>query len=711
MRSGRIWIWILGLLIAAGPAAAGQAAEWPTERPPAPLPAPPVAFPPYDIRTLPNGLQVIAVLQHEQPVVTMRLLVRAGAAQDPDGKSGVAYLTAQLLDEGTGSRSAHDVARLIDDVGGAIGTGSGADLSFANVTVMTDSFAAGMDLLADVARHPSFAPDEIARQRQQATASLRVRADDPDALASDVFDRLVYGSHPYGLPGTGTPETLARITQADLQSFHRRYYVPNNMILAVVGDVSREAAFAAAERAFGAWPRAPLAERTRAALPAPAPRIVVVDKPDAVQTEIRAGMLAMARTDPDWLAWDLAVRILGGEGVNRLHQVLRTARGLTYSASAAAEGMRQAGDLMAQTDTRTAATGETVRLMVDEFARLRRDRVGPEELGEAEEYLAGSFPLTIETPNDIATQVLNVVFYQLPVSELATFRKRVIAVTPDDIQRVAQNYIRPDQLSIVLVGDARAIVPQLQSVGFTDVDVVPIDQVDVTSPTLGRAPADEAHALLARVIAAKGGLEALQRVRTVEADADTALQMPQGSVPSTTRTYIAYPDRYRVDASVAGANIVQVYNAGTAWVKDPSGVHAAPPAMRDDFAASVRRDTFPLLIGAAAGRLSVRLGDDLRTPGGQSLRALEISGSDLAPVTLYIDDHDLIARQAYTSPGPTGAPVHTEEVFSDYRTVDGVLVPFRAQLLRDGVPILDRRLTSVTLNTPIAEALFAQPAP
>lgn len=210
-----------------------------------------------------------------------------------------------------------------------------------------------------------------------------------------------------------------------------------------------------------------------------------------------------------------------------------------------------------------------------------------------------------------------------------------------------------------------------------------------------------------RVIDAKGGLTALKNVRTVIADADTMLQMPQGSVTSTTKTYIVYPDRYRVDANVAGAEIVQIYNAGRAWVKDPSGIHDAPPAMRDDFAASVRRDTFPLLIGAADGRLSVRLLPDTRTTGASAV--LEISGPDVDPVSLYIDDQNLIARQAFSSPGPTGAPVRNEEVFSDYRVVDGVRIPFAAQLLRDGTPVLNRKLTRVQLNTQIPESLFARP--
>src|SRR4030095_3603491 len=157
---------------------------------------------------------------------------------------------------------------------------------------------------------------------------------------------------------------------------------------------------------------------------------------------------AIPRKHPDFLAWDLAVKILGGEGANRLHRVLRSERGLTYGASAETEAMKQAGDSGAETDTRTETTGEALRLMVEEFSRLQRQRVFERELADAQAYLSGSFPLTIETPHDIATQSLNTVFYELPVQDLATYRERVQAVTPDDIQRVARQYILPERLSI-----------------------------------------------------------------------------------------------------------------------------------------------------------------------------------------------------------------------------------------------------------------------
>jgi zinc protease len=727
----------------------GRFVMWPTERPPRPLAGREVKFPPYEVRTLPNGMQVIAVLHHEQPAVSMRLLVRTGSVQDPPGKVGVASLAASLLDQGTTTKTAEQIADEIDFIGGALGAGSGSDLTFVNVIVMKDSFGLGMNLLSDVVRNPAFAAEEIERQKQQAISSLQVSSNDPDYVASVLFERLVYGFHPYGLPNSGTPETLAGITRADLQEYHRRYFVPNNAILAVVGDVTGEEAFAAAERVFGGWPRAEVPPVKVVDPPQPTRRIVVVDKPDAVQTEIRVGQLAIPRKHADYMAFDLAVKILGGEGANRLHRVLRSERGLTYGAQADAETRKQAGHYVAETDTRTETTGETLRLAVDEVARLQRERVSERELSDAQAYLAGSFPLTIETPNDIATQVLNVVFYELPVEEIGTFRERVQAVTPDDVQRVAKQYVRADRLSIVLVGDASSFVPQLRKVGFPDVEVIPIDELDLMSASLRReAPrakateplgslgrfglirADQtaytstqvnprpsaanvandpnADAILKRIVDAKGGLDALKKVHTVIADADTTFHVNGPPLSSKTRTYVIYPDKFRVDAKVQGADVVQVFNGGNAWARDPAGVHDAPPGMREDFAASVRRDMIPLLVTAAEGKLTVRVLPEEGT-GGQVLKVLEISGTGLMPVKLYVDSQSMVVRQAFQTPGPDGKRIQAEELFSDYRAVDGVQVPFRADVRRNGTLILSRTLTNVTFNSPLDDTLFARP--
>jgi zinc protease len=463
-----------------------QVASWPTERPPVPLPAREMNFPPYELRTLSNGLQIVVVQHHEQPVVTLRLLVRAGAAADPEKKQGTAVLTAALLDQGTTTRSAAQIADTIDTVGGGLGTGAGTDLSYANVLVMKDSLGLGFELLNDVARNPAFKAEELERQRQQAVSGLKVSYDDPDYVAGLVFDRLVYGFHPYGLPNNGTPESLQSITVQDLQAFHRAHYAPNNAILAVVGDVTPEEAFAGAERVLGNWPRREIAPVAQASPPEPTRRVMVINKPDAVQTELRVGHLAIPRKHPDYLAFDLAMKILGGEGANRLHRVLRSERGLTYGASAEYQALQQAGDFAADTDTRSDATAEALRLIVEEITKLQRERVSSRELADAQAYLAGSFPLTLETPDAIAAQVLNALFYGLPLSDIENYRELVNKITPDDIQRVARLYMKPDRLSVVLVGNAAVFARDLAGVGFPQYEQVNLSELDLTSATLHR---------------------------------------------------------------------------------------------------------------------------------------------------------------------------------------------------------------------------------
>jgi zinc protease len=477
---------LLLIAIASSPTADAQIADWPSERPPRPLAARDVKFPPYALKTLPNGLQVIAVAHHEQPAVSLRLMVRAGGAQDPADRPGVAALVAALLDQGTTTRSAEQIAHTIDSIGGVIGAGSGTEYSFVQAIVMKDSFGLGLDLVSDIAKNPGFAAQEIELQRKQMLSSLTVSYDDPEYLAGVVFERLVYGPHRYGRPDSGTPASLAAITRDDLVRFHKTWFGANNAILAVVGDVTTDEAFAGAERAFGAWGKAESAAAVVEVPPAPTRRLLIIDRPGAVQTEIRVGNTSLPRKHRDYLALDLAVKILGGEGGNRLHRVLRSDRGLTYGASADLHAFKDAGTIVADTDTRSDSTGEALRLIVDEMWRLQRDRVGERELSDAQAYLTGSFPLTIETPSAIAAQVLSAVFFGLDLEELQNFRERVNAVTVEDIQRVARTYLHPDRLSIVLVGDASRFEKQLAGAGFAQFERIPVSELDLSVPGLRR---------------------------------------------------------------------------------------------------------------------------------------------------------------------------------------------------------------------------------
>lgn len=721
--------------------------SWPTEGPPRPLTARPVKFPPYEIRTLGNGLQVVLVSHHEQPAVSARMIVRAGAARDPKGKLGVAMLTSSLLDQGAGSKTAQQIADTIDFAGGLLGTGAGSDLSYVNTIVMKDGLQLGLDLMAEVIRHPTFAPEEINRQKQQALSSLKVSLDDPDNVADQVIDRLIYGFHPYGLPGSGTPETLASLTREDFVDFHRQFYLPNNALLAIVGDVSPEEAMAGVEKAFGDWEPHEVPDFAPTAPPPPVKRVVVIDKPDAVQTEIRVGQLGVERKNKDFVALDQAVKILGGEGANRLQQVLRTERGLTYGASADLDAYKVAGGIVAETNTRTETTAESLRVMVDQILRVQTERVYEGELQGAQNYLVGHFPLTIETPDAIATQVLNQLFYELPLEELQEYRQRVLSVVPADIQRVAKTYFMPDRLGIVLVGNADGFAKELAGIGYPQFERIPIEEVDLLAATLRHANAAvrplagapdaagvapsfaytqssaaaqpkagesaQALALIRKAADARGGIEKLSAIKAISADSDTSLTTPQGKLTAKTRTFIQYPDRIRVEADLPGGQqTVQVFADGKGWVKDPTGVHDVPEEMLGELRASTRRDSLSLIVGAATGKLAVAM---LPEEGfkGKTLKVVSVSGEGLSPVRLYIDpDAAVVVKLAYDRPVDDPrfkGPAVTEEIYDDYREVEGVQFAFKATVTQGGMTILERALTALKINPTLQPDLFAKP--
>jgi hypothetical protein len=450
--------------------------------------------------------------------------------------------------------------------------------------------------------------------------------------------------------------------------------------------------------------------------------VVVIDKPGAVQTEIRVGNIAIPRKNDDFMAMDLAAKVLGGEGANRLHRVLRSERGLTYGASADFNALKQSGDIVAQTNTRSETTGETLRLIVDEVWKLLRDRVGDRELQGAQEYLTGSFPLTIETPSQIALQILNAVFFGLNMNDLQTYRERVDAVTVDDVQRVARNYLHPDKLTVVLVGDASAFVKQLPGAGFDKFDVIPASDLDLSAVDLRRKPVpgrggrfepasymapapDTAKALLNKAIAAKGGLAKLQAIRTVRSEGTMTAQSAGGPVPFPVVTSIEYPDRYRVDADMPGGRVAQIYADGRYWIQDARGISEVPLDARGPIQSSVQRDIVRVLLKAAAGALAVRDGD---AEDDTLLGAIEISGDGMSPLTLLVNrDNGLIEKARYVASPGEG---RSEETYSDYRNVNGIQVAFHTVVRRAGLSPLERDVKTVRFNVPLPAALFTKPS-
>jgi predicted Zn-dependent peptidase len=430
--------------------------------------------------TLPNGLRVVVAEYHELALFDVTVFVGAGAAQDPPGKEGVAMLTASALKRGVDGMSAEELAEKIESLGGVIGAQAGTDATVVTAEFLSRDLTAGLDLLRRVLREPELAREEVRRARDEQVANIVAELEEPGVIAERCFAPWLYARHPYSLPVDGRRDSVADLGRGDVRDFYDRWYRPNDTILVLVGDVKADDAVRRIEAAFGDWKPRPDAVATRAGAPerVSGRRVLLVDKPDATQTQIRIGNVAMARRDPDLLSSQVANTILGGGFTSRLIEELRVKRSLTYGASSAFIARRVGGDFRIQTFTKTPTTVETLRLALDVLADFRNRPPDPKQVDKAKTYMRGQFPIRLESPEAIAMRLAEIEFNDLPPDELETYRGRVAAVTPALAGEMARAHMpSPDEVAITVVGKASEIRAPLEA-AFGPVTVVTPPQCD-----------------------------------------------------------------------------------------------------------------------------------------------------------------------------------------------------------------------------------------
>lgn len=443
----------------------GQEADYPTEPPP-PLEARQVSFPEVGRDTLENGLELVVVENHEQPVVSVRLYTPAGTAAEPDDRTGVASLTASTLDQGTESRSAEEIASTVEGTGASLSTGASDDYGFVATSVLTERLPTVLDVFADVVRRPTFPREEVANQKKRTRSNLESQLSQPDALASRRFRSLIYGSHPYG--EDPRPSDIDEIDRDDLVGFHESRYTPHGSMLVFAGDIGLERAREMARSRFGDW-TGPEAGTTRFPEPpgADSLRVHLVHRPASAQSSIWVGHLGPEGddADADRHAIDVLNRVLGGGPASRLFLILREERGWTYGASSRFTSPQGRGYFAASASVRPAVTDSTLREMLRQLRRIRGETVPDRELADAKSYLTGSFPLRLETPQQVASQVADVILRGLGIEYLERYRGRVSSVTADAVQEAARRHVHPDRATAVVVGDAREIHEDLAAIG------------------------------------------------------------------------------------------------------------------------------------------------------------------------------------------------------------------------------------------------------
>ncbi len=448
----------------------------PIDRTIAPSPAPPrpYHFPQITRRTLPNGLRVLVAENHNAPLFSLRALVRSGADHDTEQTAGLAAIVADLLDEGAGSRDAIQLAEDVGILGGALGTGADWDASYISLDVLSRNGEQASSIFADVAARATLPADGLERVRAERLNEILQQRNEPSAIAGKRFSNLLYGTGTYGNSIGGNAESVARLTLDDVRKYYLQHYVPNNSSIVVSGDVDVNDALALVERTFGDWARGDEPPRpTVSARPIDSSRIYVIDRPQAVQSEIRVGHIGVARTTADYFPLSVMNAIFGGVFNSRINLNLRERHGYTYGARSQFAFRRQAGPFVIAAPVRNEVTRESVSEMLAELRRIRTGDLEDHELDDTKSYLMGVFPATVQTASDIASRLVDMELYSLPEDYFDRYRETIAAVTKDDITRVAQKYLDPDRVVIVIVGNAQQIREPLGALGL------PMHELDI----------------------------------------------------------------------------------------------------------------------------------------------------------------------------------------------------------------------------------------
>jgi zinc protease len=437
----------------------------PPETPPIPV----YKQPPASQSKLPNGLEVIVLEDARFPLVTARLMFRAGSKLDPKDLPGLAEATAAVLTEGTKTRGARQISEETDAIGGSLGASAGPDALTLSASALAENFTKMLALMADSARNAAFPQDEVDLFKQNRIQSLMAQRSEPGFLASEKMAELIYGTSPYAHIAP-TPASVGKMEPKALASFRDTYLVPNNATLVLIGKLpARTQLMEAVTAQFGSWQQKPVPPAPKMDLPAPKRQIVLVDRPGSVQADIHVGRLAPAASGAEVFPLNVGTTILGGGTNSRMFKNIREKEGFAYDASSGYDRHRDAGDFEAVTQVRNEVLEPALKAVLAELDSMAKEPVAAGELAGAKNYLAGTFLLRLETQEVLANQLAGLKALGLPDDYLETYTTRVRSVQPDQIMAAARKYMAPEQAAIVVVGDASKIGAELKKFGAVTV--------------------------------------------------------------------------------------------------------------------------------------------------------------------------------------------------------------------------------------------------
>lgn len=399
-----------------------------------------------------NGIILLILERHSLPIVNINMIIKAGSIYESDEKAGLSSLASSLLDEGTKSRSSTQISEEIDFVGGSLSTFAGDDSSGASLRVLKKDLPLGLTLLSDILINPTFPEAEIERKKADMIGGLISEKDEPGVIAGKAFNEIIFGTHPYHRATNGREETIPGITRDDIVAYYERFYRPNNIIMAIVGDITEPEALDMVNMYFGKWERKEIDFPVIPKAPALEKRAVKLIDKDLTQANIILGHIGIERINPDYYNLVVMNYILGGGGFSsRMMKNIRDNQGLVYGIHSNFDASLYPGSFAVSLQTKNETANRAIEGVLKEIKRIREVPVSDQELEEAKSYLIGSFPLRIDTNNKIASILTSIEYYGLGLDYFDRYPKLIGSVTKGDITRVAKKYLDPERFAMVVV--------------------------------------------------------------------------------------------------------------------------------------------------------------------------------------------------------------------------------------------------------------------
>ena len=660
---------------------------------------------------LDNGLVVILLEDHELPLVNASVRVRTGGRLVPADKLGLASLTGSVMRTGgTTDMSPDELDDYLEGMAATVETSIGSEFGSGSMSSLSQDLPEVLAVFADVLRNPVFAEDRIEVERKQITAGIARQNDNPQGILFREFQEVLYGADsPYARNATYT--TLANITRDDLVAWHGTYYHPNRMILGLVGDFDSEQVLAQIKEVFGSWPKGPDVEAVDIPYDqTPKPGVFYVEKNDMTQSNIIMGHMGIRKDNPDYYPVEVMNQVLSGSFASRLFSNVRSKKGLAYAVSGrVGSSYDHHGLYLMFMTTKTETTGAGIEALLEEARNMTALPPTDEEVAKAKAGILNSFVFNSDSGRKILNQQITYEYYGYPLDWLARYQDGIDKVTTTQVRDAAAKYIHTAQLSILVVGPSEGQDKPLDTYG-------PVALVDITIPELESTEfivTDENQAqgaaLLAGMLEATGGAERLDSVESVLQKGEAVANTPQGEMAIQLTGLAAFPDRMRQDIVLPFGTLVTVVTPDDAYRDGPQGLQPLPESQREDSLKSMRRNPVFLLKARGEEDLVVAaMGQEEFAGTTVEMLHVEYMGDTMA---LAIDpESGQCMGMRFTGKDFTGAPGEMVQVFSDFRDVDGLQIPFKTVSTFNGDPFLSNTLSEVSVNGPITDETFARPS-